>query len=230
MAVIDSSASGSVFSPSVGEVPDTGGTFATASVLGLDTPFQGTVTSGTDITDAFRITANSAGILQIDLTGLGQNVSVLIYSASQRFVTAVYGGEAEGSLQANFQAEAGASYYIFVSIGSGTTAYNLNAGYSPFSGSDADDNFTGTLRGEMMAGYGGADTLNGLAGDDRLFGGDGDDALYGGAATTAFRVRPVGTSCMAAPGSTSFMPGPRAIPCTGATTTISSMAATATTA
>ncbi|QYZ71257.1 calcium-binding protein [Neotabrizicola shimadae] len=165
----------------VGEVPDTGGTFATASTLPLDTPFDGTLTPVTDTTDVFRITAAQAGILLIDLTGLGANISVLIYTASQRIVTAAYGGQTQGALQASFLAEPGASYYVVISQGGTGTAYHLNAGYSPFSGSEADDSFTGSAQGEMMAGYAGADSLHGLGGDDRLYGGEGDDSLFGGA-------------------------------------------------
>jgi Ca2+-binding RTX toxin-like protein len=51
---------------------------------------------------------------------------------------------------------------------------------------DGKDSFTGSVHGDYIFGYGGADKLNGGAGDDALNGGAGKDRLAGGKGSDVF--------------------------------------------
>jgi len=66
----------------------------------------------------------------------------------------------------------------WLTYGDGTTI-SLTGGL-PLTGSNGNDNLTGTGGGDLLYGLAGNDTLNGGTGDDVFVGGPGNDTLYGG--------------------------------------------------
>ena len=160
------------------EPPDVGGTFATATAMGLGVPVTGHVGTGGDQIDMYSFVATRDGAFFVDLSGLSADIDLAIFDGAGLNIawSNAGGGNPEHTA---FQVTAGATYYFEVYKFSGHSDYSLLATYDPFTGTTGDDTLVGDAGNNRLLGLEGNDSLVGDAGSDTIYGGDGSDLLQG---------------------------------------------------